>query len=142
MSIAKKAVDSTLKRILKYTAEIIASIFLLILISLPLAFVVPMWIQRVVLGTPANELFVNPAAWFGSAMYVLIVVGLGAVSFIFGYPFLLKLIPGTHQEKSVAGEADEEEPESSADAGNEPQDNSESLADDESVADAEAETEE
>ncbi|MFW9919386.1 MAG: hypothetical protein ACFFED_07290 [Candidatus Thorarchaeota archaeon] len=109
MSIAKKAVDSTLKKILIYTGEIIASIILLIVICLPLAFSVPMWIQRVFFGTPVNELLVNPLAWFGSAGLILVVAGLAVVSIIIGYPFLMKLIPGKTSENGTVVEDDKEE---------------------------------
>ena len=111
MSIAKKAVDSTVKRILMYTGEIIASIILLIIICLPLVFSVPMWIQRVAFGTPVNELLVNPLAWFGAAGFVLIIAGLAVVSIIIGYPSLLKLVPGTSTEKEVSPDEDLEEEE-------------------------------
>lgn len=108
MSIAKKAVDSTVKRILMYTGEIIASVVLLILICLPLAFSVPMWIQRVALGTPVDELLVNPLAWFGAAGFMLVIAGLAVVSLIIAYPTLLKLIPSTSVDEDAS--LDEEQP--------------------------------
>lgn len=110
MSIAKKAVDSTLKRILIYTGEIIASIILLVIICLPLAFSVPMWIQRVGFDTPVNELLVNPVAWFGYVGFLLVIAVLAVFSIILGYPFLLKLIPGKDSDQQpVVEEEDEEE---------------------------------
>ena len=110
MSIAKKAVDSTLKRILIYTGEIIASIILLIVICLPLVFSVPMWIQRVLFDTPVSELVVNPLAWFGSAGFVLVIAGLAVISMIIGYPFVMKMIPGKSPEPEAKIDEDEEEP--------------------------------
>ncbi len=72
MSSAKKAIDSTVKRILLYTAEIIMSVILLVIICLPLAFVVPMWIQQIALEVPASNLAVNPVSWFGITGAVVI----------------------------------------------------------------------
>ncbi|TFG12452.1 hypothetical protein EU537_09205 [Candidatus Thorarchaeota archaeon] len=92
MSGARKAVDSTIRRILVYTAEIIASIILLIIICLPLAFVVPMWIQQVVFGTPTAQLLVNPIAWFGPVGAVFITLGLGGVSSVVGYLYVTRLL--------------------------------------------------
>ena len=117
MSIAKKAVDSTIRRILVYTAEIIASIFLLIFICLPLAFIVPMWVQRVALGTPIADLWVNPVAWFGSFGAVAVTILLAIGSLVIGYPYVMKLIPGKAKdaeptpEPVVEDEVDEGESE-------------------------------
>ncbi|MHA2424321.1 MAG: hypothetical protein ACXAEF_06005 [Candidatus Thorarchaeota archaeon] len=113
MSVAKKAVDSTIRRILVYTAEIIASIFLLIIICLPLAFTVPMWIQRVALGTAIADLWINPIAWFGSFGAFAATVLLAIVSFVFGYPYVMKLIPGKAKDDTPAEEEEEEEEEES-----------------------------
>ena len=66
MSAAKKAVDSTLRKILIYTAEIIMSIILLVVICIPLVFGVPIWFQTVVFGAARSELVINPVAWFGA----------------------------------------------------------------------------
>jgi hypothetical protein len=101
MSVAKKAVDSVLKRILIYTAEIIASIVLLVIISLPMVFMIPMWIQIVLLHTPVANLAVNPIVWFGSAGSFALTIGLGIVSFVLGYPYLLKLVPGPSGEEEL-----------------------------------------
>ena len=115
LALAKKAVDSTLKRILVYTAEIIASIILLVVISIPLAFTVPMWIQRVALGTPIADLWVNPALWFGATGAVIVTIILAVVSLVFGYPYVMKLIPGVpKEEKEVEAPVDDEEPEEEA----------------------------
>jgi hypothetical protein len=65
MSSAKKVIDSTVKRVLIYTAEIIMSIVLLVIVCLPLAFAVPMWIQQIAFGVPGSNLAVDPIAWFG-----------------------------------------------------------------------------
>jgi hypothetical protein len=82
--VAKKAVDSTIRKILSYTAEIILSIILLIIICLPLVFVVPMWLQHVLLGVPRGSLLLDPVALFGldgafwvTSLLGLISVGLG-----------------------------------------------------------------
>jgi hypothetical protein len=84
LSVAKKAVDSTIRKILSYTAEIILSIILLIIICLPLVFVVPMWLQHVLLGVPRGSLLLDPVALFGldgafwvTSLLGLISVGLG-----------------------------------------------------------------
>ncbi|MHA2022899.1 MAG: hypothetical protein ACTSWQ_04480, partial [Candidatus Thorarchaeota archaeon] len=62
---AKKAVDSTFRRILSYTAEIIISIILLVTICIPLAFTIPMWFEHVFFDVPRTELAINPANWWG-----------------------------------------------------------------------------
>ena len=111
MAIARKAVDSTLKRILIYTAEIIASIILLVVICLPLAFTVPMWIQRVALGTPTADLWVNPAIWFGATGAVVVTLLLAIVSLFFGYPYVMKLIPGEAKAGDDEDDEDDEEEE-------------------------------
>ncbi len=99
MSVAKKAVDSVLKRILVYTAEIIASIILLVIICLPMVFMIPMWLQIVFFNTSVADLVANPIVLFGSAGSFAITVGLGIVSFVLGYPYLLKIIPGHSREE-------------------------------------------
>jgi len=108
LSVAKKAVDSTIRRILVYTAEIIASIILLVIICLPLAFTVPMWIQRVALGTPVADLWVNPVAWFGLFGAFAATILLAIVSLIIGYPYVMKLIPGTPKSDESDTIEDEE----------------------------------
>ncbi|TFG34388.1 hypothetical protein EU527_03515 [Candidatus Thorarchaeota archaeon] len=91
---AKKAVDSTLKRILNYTAEIIMSIILLIFISIPLIFAIPMWFQSVLFGVSRPELSINPIAWFGLDGAILITLLLGLISFSMSYVYILKMKPG------------------------------------------------
>lgn len=107
LSVAKKAVDSTLRRILNYTAEIIISIILLVIICIPLAFVIPMWFQNIALGLPRTELALDPVHWFGLDGAVWFTLLLGLVSFAIGYAYILKMKPGTITED----EPEEEEPE-------------------------------
>ncbi len=107
MSMAKKAVDSTLKRILNYTAEIIMSIILLVTICIPLAFTIPMWFQHVIFDVPRPELSINPAAWFGLDGTLWITLGLALVSVFIAYLYILKLKPGVTSD-SVKDEPDEE----------------------------------
>ena len=104
---AKKAVDSTLKRILNYTAEIIMSIILLVTICIPLAFTIPMWFQHVIFDVPRPELSINPAAWFGLDGTLWITLGLALVSVFIAYLYILKLKPGVTSD-SVKDETDEE----------------------------------
>ena len=99
MSSAKKVVDSTIRKLLRYTAEIILSIILLILISLPLAFTVPMWVQEIVFDVPSSDLLVNPIAWFGASATFGVTIGLGIFSFVLAYLFLNKMIPSTKSEE-------------------------------------------
>ncbi len=107
LSKARKVVDSTLKRLLIYTAEIIASIILLILICLPLAFTVPMWVQRVFLDTPTNELWINPIAWFSAGGAVAIVILLALLSIFLGYLYIWKMTPAGITTSSVEGEEED-----------------------------------
>jgi hypothetical protein len=114
-------VDSTIRRILKYTSEILISIILLILISLPLVFTVPMWVQEIVLGVPSENLAVNPIAWFGAFTTFVITIGLGMLSFILGYLFLYRFIPSREvppqeTKESEESETDEEETEDSVES--------------------------
>lgn len=99
MSSAKKAIDSTVKRILVYTAEIIMSVVLLVIICLPLAFVVPMWIQRIVLGVPASNLAVNPVSWFGLMGAVVITCLLAIAGALVAIVYTQRfLAPGASEE--------------------------------------------
>ena len=107
LSVAKKAVDSTLRRILNYTAEIILSIILLVIICIPLVFVIPMWFQHIALGLPRPELALDPVHWFGLDGAVWLTLLIGLVSFAIGYAFILRLKPGTIAED----EPEEEKPE-------------------------------
>lgn len=97
---AKKAVDSTFKKILTYTTEIIGSIILLVVICIPMAAAVPSWIQHVLFGTPTSEVLINPVAFFGVDGTVLFTIGLAVVAFILGYPMTMKLLPGIAEEKT------------------------------------------
>lgn len=118
MSAAKKAVDSTLRKILIYTAEIIMSIILLVVICIPLAFGVPIWFQTVVFGAARSELVVNPVAWFGAGGAFWITLLLSLVSIFIGYFYVYRLVPSTvsdeeeeeeEEEVEVAEQEDEEE---------------------------------
>lgn len=117
MSIAKKAVDSTIKRILVYTGEIIAAFILLVIICIPLALTIPMWVQNVVLGAASSEYWINPIAWFGMAGAVGITLLLAIPSLVLGYITVSKM--GTAVDSDDEEEApktdeteDEEETES------------------------------
>jgi hypothetical protein len=70
-----------------------------------------MWLQRVALGTPIADLWVNPVAWFGSFGALAVTIGLAIVSLIFGYPYVMKLIPGKVKEDEPASESTVEEDE-------------------------------
>ena len=115
MSKAKNAIDSTFRRILAYTYEIILSAILLVIICLPLAFTVPMWVQHVLLDTPLSNLFVNPNAWFGSGGTFWITIFLGIIATALGYVMVLKLSPGGEEDdeadSSETSEEKEVEPE-------------------------------
>ncbi|MHA1577487.1 MAG: hypothetical protein ACTSU3_09015 [Candidatus Thorarchaeota archaeon] len=91
MSIAKKAVDSTIKKILVYTAEIIAAFILLVIICIPLIFTIPMWVQNVVFGSTTAEYLINPVAWFGMAGAVGITILLAIPSLVLGYITITRL---------------------------------------------------
>ncbi len=110
MSKAKNAIDSTFRRILAYTYEIILSAIILVIICLPLAFTVPMWVQHVLFGTPLSDLLVNPNAWFGSGGAFWITIFLGIVAIALGYVMVLKLSPGGEEaEEADSSKAPEEE---------------------------------
>jgi len=115
LSKAKNAIDSTFRRILAYTYEIILSAIILVIICLPLAFTVPMWVQHVLLGTPLSGLLVNPNAWFGSGGTFWITIFLGIVALALGYVMILKLSPGGEEaeeaDSSKAPEKEKAEPE-------------------------------
>jgi len=109
VSKARSAIDSTFRRILSYTAEIIMSIILLVIICIPIAFTIPMWFQHVIIGTPRAELTINLVAWFGYDGALWITLLLGLISFSLGYIYFLKMKPGvtsTKDEKSVIEELD------------------------------------
>jgi len=94
LSKAKNAIDSTFRRILAYTYEIILSAIILVIICLPLVFTVPMWLQHVLLGTSLSNLLVTPNAWFGADGTFWITIFLGIVAIVLGYVMVLKLSPG------------------------------------------------
>ena len=103
---AKKAVDSTLRRILNYTAEIIISLILLVTICIPLAFTIPMWFEHVIFGVPRTELAINPANWWGLDGTLWITLGFALLSFSLAYLYILKMKPG---DTSVSPEDEPEE---------------------------------
>ena len=106
MSMAKKAVDSTFRRILNYTAEIIISIILLVTICIPLAFTIPMWFEHVIFDVPRPELAINPANWWGIDGTLWVTLFLGLVSLSLGYLYIIKLKPG---DTGVVRDDDEDE---------------------------------
>ncbi|MFW9832568.1 MAG: hypothetical protein ACFFEK_01100 [Candidatus Thorarchaeota archaeon] len=110
LSVAKKAVDSTFRKILKYTAEIIASIFLLVIICIPLVFVIPMWLEHIVLGIPRAELVFDPVHLFGFGGAFWLTLFLGLVSFVLGYLFIIRMKAGivSEVEQEDEEESDEE----------------------------------
>jgi len=111
LSVAKKAVDSTFRKILNYTAEIIASIFLLVIICIPLVFVIPMWFQHIAFGLPRDGLALDPVHWVGLDGAFWLTLLLGLVSFGIAYVFVLRMKPGT----ITADEPEEEEPDEDED---------------------------
>ncbi len=117
MSVARKVVDSTFQRVLSHIGEIVRSIILLIIICIPLAYAVPMWIQHVAFGVPFSSLIIDPVAWFGTNGAVLVILLLAAVSLVLGYAYVSKMAPKpevTPSAKKTAPEeegAEEEEPE-------------------------------
>ncbi len=116
MSAARKAVDSTLRKVLIYTAEIIMSIILLVVICIPLAFGIPIWFQTVVFGVPSSEFLINPLSWFGASGAFWITLLLSLVSVFIGYILVYRLIPSadTDKEEEEPEEEEEEEPEEEA----------------------------
>jgi hypothetical protein len=107
---AKKAVDSTLRRILNYTAEIMISIILLVTICIPLAFTIPMWFQHVLFDVPRTELAINPANWWGLDGTLWVTLLLALVSLGLGYLYIIKLNPGgAVVAKEEVEDVDEEE---------------------------------
>ncbi len=108
MTIAKKAVDSTLKKILLHTAEIFASAILLVIICLPLVFVIPMWLQQIGLGTPVSGLLVNPVAWLGIAGALAVTMMIALVSGVLGYAYVSVM---TKSRKKASEAVEEETPE-------------------------------
>ena len=114
MSSARKTADSTVRRILRHTAEIIMSIILLIIICVPLAFVIPMWLQQIALSSAVESLVVNPVAWFGYAGAVGVTILLSLVSIILGYAYLMGMSPCSETGKKESQDRDTSEKESGA----------------------------
>ncbi|MBD3406429.1 MAG: hypothetical protein GF411_09985 [Candidatus Lokiarchaeota archaeon] len=109
-SIAKKAVDSTVKRILLHMAEIIASIGILILICLPLLFAIPQWFQLVLFYSPSLDLLVNPVAWLNASGAIMAIVALAFVGLIFVYPIITKIASsGLETDDDYIDEDEDEE---------------------------------
>ncbi|MGY5857909.1 MAG: hypothetical protein RTU63_00965 [Candidatus Thorarchaeota archaeon] len=135
---AKKAVDSTFRRILNYTAEIIISIILLVTICIPLAFTIPMWFQHVFFDVPRTELTINPVNWWGLDGTLWVTLFLGLVSLTIGYLYIIKMNPGV-----TSDDDDEEEDEEEEDSDDESEETStevvdEAAADDVPLEDQEA----
>ncbi|TXT57393.1 MAG: hypothetical protein BAJATHORv1_10094 [Candidatus Thorarchaeota archaeon] len=108
-SIAKKAVDSTVKRILLHMAEIIASIGILVLICLPLVFAIPIWFQIVLLESPFSDLLVNPVAWFGASGAMMAIIALAFIGLIIVYPIINKIASSGLDVEDKEEYLDEEE---------------------------------
>ena len=96
------------------------SIILLVIICIPLAFVIPMWFQTIVLGLPRNNLAFDPVHWVGPDGVVWITLLLTLVSFVLGYTYILKMKPGKvsddeSEEEAIEEPEDEEEEEAPED---------------------------
>ncbi len=113
VTMAKKAVDSTIRRILNYTAEIIFSIILLVVICIPLLFTIPGWFQYVIFGVPRPDLSINPAVWFGLDGTLWVTLLLGLVSLSIGYFLIMRMHPGEisveEEEEIDESELDDED---------------------------------
>ncbi|MFX1368078.1 MAG: hypothetical protein ACFFAY_05720 [Promethearchaeota archaeon] len=110
MSGARKAVESTARKILVYTAEIIMSIILLVIICLPLAFTIPMWLQTIGLGLPRASVILDPIAMFGMEGAFAATLALTIASFLIGYFYIYRLIPeGPSEEEDEELEEEFEE---------------------------------
>lgn len=108
MTIARKAVDSTLKKILLHAGEIIGSVILLIIICLPLVFVIPMWLQQIGFETSVPDLLVNPVAWLGIAGAIAVTMVVAIASAILGYAYVNLM---TKSRGKVSEAVEEETPE-------------------------------
>jgi len=108
MTLAKRAVDSTLKKILLHAGEIVASIILLVIICLPLVFVIPMWLQEFGLETPVSGLLVNPVVWFGIAGAIVVTMTIAIASGVLGYGYVRFM---TKSRKRASETVEEEEAE-------------------------------
>lgn len=88
------------------------SIFLLVIICIPIAFVIPMWFQTIALGIPRTELALDPVHWIGADGAFWLTLLLGLVSFVVGYTYILRMKPGTiAEDKPVEVEEPEEDEE-------------------------------
>jgi hypothetical protein len=115
MSSARKAVDSTFRRILIYTAEIIMSIILLVVLCVPLVFAIPTWLQTVLLGVPRPDVLLNAVTLFGQTGAFVVTLGLTGLSVLVGYLLLSRLTPKTtSEEEDTEEELEEEEEEEEA----------------------------
>ncbi len=106
MSSARKAVDSTFRRILIYTAEIIMSIVLLVVLCMPLVLSIPTWLQTVLLGVPRQDVLLDAVTLFGQTGAFVVTLGLTGLSMVVGYLLLSRLTP-----KMTSEEEEEEEEE-------------------------------
>jgi hypothetical protein len=106
VSATKNAINSTFRKILNYTAEIIMSIFLLIIICIPLVFTIPMWFQFMLTSVPMDQLSINPVGWFGYEGTFWLTLFLGLISSSVGYAYIIKIKPGvaTSAEEKPAAE--------------------------------------
>lgn len=112
MSGARKAVDSTFRRILIYTAEIIMSIVLLVVVCVPLVFAIPTWLQTVLLGVSRSDVLLNAVTLFGQTGALVVTLGLTGLSLLLGYLLISRLTPkGASDEEDTEEEAEEEEEE-------------------------------
>jgi hypothetical protein len=94
VSATKNAINSTFRKILNYTAEIIMSIFLIVIICIPLVFTIPMWFQHILTGIPRDQLSINLVGWFGYDGTLWLTLFLGLISFSVGYAYIMKIKPG------------------------------------------------
>ncbi|MFX0045868.1 MAG: hypothetical protein ACFE8Z_08475 [Candidatus Hermodarchaeota archaeon] len=119
MSGARKAVDSTFRRILIYTAEIIMSVILLVVVCVPLVFAIPTWLQTVLLGVPKPDVLLNAVTLFGQTGAFVVTLGLTGLSVLLGYLLLSRLTPkATSDEEEVEEEVEDlEEEEEEEDEG-------------------------
>ena len=143
VSKAKKAVDSTLRRIFNYTAEIIISLILLVTICIPLAFTIPMWFEHVFFNVPRTELAINPANWWGLDGTLWVTLFLGLVSLTIGYLYIIKMNPGvtSDDDHETEDKDDDDEEEEASDAESEEASTEvvdEAVADDVPLEDQEA----
>lgn len=114
LSVAKKAVESTARKILVYTAEIIMSIILLVIICLPLVFTIPVWIQTIGLGASRATALLDPVAMFGAEGAFAVTLALTIVSVLIGYAYVYKLTPESDSEEEEDEEGEEVEAEDEA----------------------------